>query len=98
MRKVSLATDFIWSNNPLEILGSVTSITFGDLACSAIKDHELTTEEVIYHYYPDPILYLTLFWSSTEGLTIMNLCAVQVKALCDDLRVLGKQDFKHLLK
>ncbi|KAH9656762.1 putative rRNA methyltransferase [Citrus sinensis] len=66
LRKVSLATDFIWSNNPLEILGSVTSITFGDPACSAIKDHELTTEEV--------------------------------KALCDDLRVLGKQDFKHLLK
>lgn len=66
LRKVSTATDFIWSNNPLEILGSVTSITFGDPTCSAIKDNELTTEEV--------------------------------KALCDDLRVLGKQDFKHLLK
>ncbi|KAJ0009800.1 hypothetical protein Pint_34703 [Pistacia integerrima] len=66
VRKVSSAADFIWSNNPLEILGSVTSISFEDPSCLAIIDHELTTEEV--------------------------------KALCDDLRVLGKQDFKHLLK
>ncbi|XP_044509137.1 pre-rRNA 2'-O-ribose RNA methyltransferase [Mangifera indica] len=66
VRKVSSASDFIWSNNPLEILGSVTSISFEDPSCLVIKDHELTTEEV--------------------------------KALCDDLRVLGKQDFKHLLK
>ncbi|KAG5238985.1 FtsJ methyltransferase family protein [Salix suchowensis] len=41
IRKVSSAADFVWSDNPLEILG---------------------------------------------------------KHLCDDLRVLGKQDFKHLLK
>ncbi|KAL2328962.1 hypothetical protein Fmac_022389 [Flemingia macrophylla] len=56
----------VWVDSPLEILGSVTSITFTDPADLPIKDHELTTEEV--------------------------------KSLCEDLRVLGKQDFKHLLK
>ncbi|KAK7264286.1 hypothetical protein RJT34_31893 [Clitoria ternatea] len=66
LRKVSSAAKFIWSASPLEILGSVTSITFTDPADLPMKDHELTTEEV--------------------------------KSLCDDLRVLGKQDFKHLLK
>lgn len=66
LRKTSSVTEFIWSDAPLDILGSVTSIKFKDDTCQAIKDHALTTEEV--------------------------------KALCDDLRVLGKQDFKHLLK
>ncbi|KAK4401524.1 AdoMet-dependent rRNA methyltransferase spb1 [Sesamum angolense] len=66
LRKLCPASEFIWSEAPLEILGSVSSITFNDPACLPIKDHTLTTEEV--------------------------------KALCDDLRVLGKQDFKHLLK
>ncbi|XP_028765768.1 adoMet-dependent rRNA methyltransferase spb1 [Neltuma alba] len=66
LRKVSSAANFIWSDSPLEILGTVTSITFNDPADLIIKDHDSTTEEV--------------------------------KALCDDLRVLGKQDFKHLLK
>ncbi|XP_038901448.1 adoMet-dependent rRNA methyltransferase spb1 [Benincasa hispida] len=66
LRKVSSASNFIWSDSPLEILGTVTCITFDDPACLPIKDNDLTTEEV--------------------------------KALCDDLRVLGKQDFKHLLK
>ncbi|PON94756.1 AdoMet-dependent rRNA methyltransferase, Spb [Trema orientale] len=66
LRKVSTAADFIWSDIPLEILGSVTSINFSDEASLPIQDHDLTTEEV--------------------------------KILCDDLRVLGKQDFKHLLK
>ncbi|GMI76576.1 hypothetical protein HRI_001327000 [Hibiscus trionum] len=65
-KKMSTAADFIWSDSPLEILGSVTTITFEDPASLPIKDHSSTTEEV--------------------------------KALCDDLRVLGKQDFKHLLK
>ncbi|XP_039013079.1 adoMet-dependent rRNA methyltransferase spb1-like [Hibiscus syriacus] len=65
-KKMSTASDFIWSDSPLEILGSVTTITFGDPASLPIKDHSSTTEEV--------------------------------KALCDDLRVLRKQDFKHLLK
>ncbi|EEF49423.1 pre-rRNA 2'-O-ribose RNA methyltransferase [Ricinus communis] len=66
IRKVSSAADFVWSDTPLEILGSVTSIAFEDPASLPLRDHALTTEEV--------------------------------KALCDDLRVLGKQDFKHLLK
>ncbi|KAK2991692.1 hypothetical protein RJ640_016398 [Escallonia rubra] len=66
LRKVCLAADFVWSDNPLEILGSVTAIKFEDPSSLPIKDHDLTTEEV--------------------------------KALCEDLRVLGKQDFKHLLK
>ncbi|KAA8545988.1 hypothetical protein F0562_020561 [Nyssa sinensis] len=66
LRKVCSAADFIWSDTPLDILGSVSCITFEDTACVPIKDHALTAEEV--------------------------------KALCDDLRVLGKQDFKYLLK
>lgn len=66
LRKTCSATDFIWSNAPLDVLGTVTSISFKDESCLPIKEHALTTEEV--------------------------------KALCDDLRVLGKQDFKHLLK
>ncbi|KAF3775539.1 AdoMet-dependent rRNA methyltransferase [Nymphaea thermarum] len=66
LRKVCLASDFVWSETPLEILGSVTSISFDDSACAPIKDHDLTTEEI--------------------------------KVLCDDLRVLGKHDFKQLLK
>ncbi|KAK8492618.1 hypothetical protein V6N13_017586 [Hibiscus sabdariffa] len=64
-KKMSTAADFIGSDSPLDILGSVTTITFEDPASLPIKDHSSTTEEV--------------------------------KALCDDLRVLGKQDFKHLL-
>ncbi|KAL8223785.1 hypothetical protein R6Q57_019260 [Mikania cordata] len=67
LRKTCSATDFVWSNAPLDVLGTVTSISFTDATCLPIRNHALTTEEV-------------------------------VKALCDDLRVLGKQDFKHLLK
>lgn len=66
IRKVGLASDFVWSDKPLEVLGSVTSISFEDPACSSLKDHSLTTDEI--------------------------------KLLCDDLRVLGKQEFKLLLK
>jgi AdoMet-dependent rRNA methyltransferase SPB1 len=66
VRKVASAADFISSNSPLEILGTVTSISFDNPASLTIKENALTSEEV--------------------------------KTLCDDLRVLGKQDFKHLLK
>ncbi|KAL5541932.1 hypothetical protein UlMin_009642 [Ulmus minor] len=66
LRKVSTAAEFIWSDTPLDILGSVTSISFDDPTSLPIEDHALTTEEI--------------------------------KILCDDLCVLGKQDFKHLLK
>jgi len=43
---MSSASNFIWSDSPLEILGSVTSITFTDADDLPIKDHEQTTEEV----------------------------------------------------
>ncbi|KAH0712002.1 hypothetical protein KY285_007638 [Solanum tuberosum] len=66
LRKVCSVADFVWSDNPVQVLGSVTSMSFDDPACLAIRDHTLTTEEV--------------------------------KSLCDDLRVLAKQDFKYLLK
>uniref|UniRef100_A0A7N0SZQ7 rRNA methyltransferase n=1 Tax=Kalanchoe fedtschenkoi TaxID=63787 RepID=A0A7N0SZQ7_KALFE len=66
LRKECSVADFVWSDKPLEILGSVTAMTFTDPACQTIKDNTLTTDEV--------------------------------KLLCDDLRVLGKNDFKHLLK
>lgn len=66
IRKIGLASDFVWSDKPLEVLGSVTSISFENPACSSLKDHSLTTDEI--------------------------------KLLCDDLRVLGKQEFKLLLK
>lgn len=46
MRKLSSAAEFIWSEAPLDILGSVTSITFNDPASMPMKDHILTTEEV----------------------------------------------------
>ncbi|KAG9130405.1 hypothetical protein Leryth_004361 [Lithospermum erythrorhizon] len=66
LHKACTAAEFVFSDSPLDILGSVTCINFGDSASLPIKDHSSTTEEV--------------------------------KALCDDLRVLGKQDFKYLLK
>ncbi|CAL0304239.1 unnamed protein product [Lupinus luteus] len=39
LRKISSAANFIWSDSPLEILGSVTSITFTDPADLQIKEH-----------------------------------------------------------
>ncbi|KAH0776259.1 hypothetical protein KY290_007670 [Solanum tuberosum] len=66
LRKVCSVADFVWSDNPVQVLGTFSSMSFDDPACLAIKDHTLTTEEV--------------------------------KSLCDDLRVLAKQDFKYLLK
>uniref|UniRef100_M4D1V1 rRNA methyltransferase n=1 Tax=Brassica campestris TaxID=3711 RepID=M4D1V1_BRACM len=66
LRKVASAADFIWSENPLEILGTVTCISFDDQASLPLKEYDLTTEEI--------------------------------KILCDDLPVLGKNDFKHILK
>ncbi|CAH8384446.1 unnamed protein product, partial [Eruca vesicaria subsp. sativa] len=66
LRRVASASDFIWSENPLEVLGTVTSLSFDNEASLPLKDHELTTEEI--------------------------------KILCDDLPVLGKNDFKYILK
>nr|CAD1823865.1 unnamed protein product [Ananas comosus var. bracteatus] len=64
--KVGLASDFVWSETPLEFLGSFNAISFEDPACLSIKNHELTTDEV--------------------------------KSLCEDLYVIDKNSFKHLLK
>uniref|UniRef100_A0A803N063 Putative rRNA methyltransferase n=1 Tax=Chenopodium quinoa TaxID=63459 RepID=A0A803N063_CHEQI len=67
VRKVCPAAEFVWSSDdPVETLGKVTSISFGDDSSLPLKEHPSTTEEVI--------------------------------TLCEDLRVLGKQDFKQLLK
>ncbi|WOL14488.1 FtsJ-like methyltransferase family protein [Canna indica] len=64
--KVGLVSDFIWSETPLEFLGSVNALSFDDPACLPIRDHELTTDEI--------------------------------KSLCEDLYVLDKNSFKHLLR
>lgn len=50
LRKVGIASDFIWSETPLEFLGTVNVISFDDPACDSIKENELTTEEVIFTY------------------------------------------------
>lgn len=63
-KKASTAADFIWSDSPLEILGSVTSITFADPASLPIKDHSSTTEEVIV------LSVLILFWLGLSLLVI----------------------------
>ncbi|CAK9270394.1 unnamed protein product [Sphagnum jensenii] len=59
-------SDFVWAEKPLDMLGSITSITFSDPGSDSILKHPLTTEEI--------------------------------KILCEDLRVLGKSEFKQLLK
>lgn len=46
IRKVGTAADFVWSDNPFDVLGVITSISFEDPACLRIKEHTLTTEEV----------------------------------------------------
>lgn len=64
MRKVSSAADFIWSEAPLDILGSVTSITFDDVTSLPIKDHALTTEEVtqsVFFFFVCCFLFLEMF-------------------------------------
>ncbi|KAK9699381.1 hypothetical protein RND81_08G170300 [Saponaria officinalis] len=66
VRKVQSASDFVWCNNPVDMLGTTTSISFNDSSSLPLKEHALTTEEVV--------------------------------TLCEDLSVLNKQDFKHLLK
>ncbi|PHT50218.1 putative rRNA methyltransferase [Capsicum baccatum] len=48
LRKVCSVANFVWSENPVQVLGSFTSMSFDDPACLAIRDHALTTEEVYY--------------------------------------------------
>ncbi|KAJ3673708.1 hypothetical protein LUZ60_005700 [Juncus effusus] len=66
LMKVGKASDFIWSESPLEYLGTMNLISFDDPASLPIKNHEATTEDV--------------------------------KAMCEDLYVLDKKSFKHLLR
>lgn len=48
MRKVGLASDFVWSDaqTPLEFLGSYNAISFDNPESLPIKNHELTTDDV----------------------------------------------------
>ncbi|PWZ17120.1 hypothetical protein Zm00014a_015892 [Zea mays] len=68
LRKVGLASDFIWSDTqaPLEFLGSYNAISFDNPESLAIKNHELTTDDI--------------------------------KNFCEDLLLLDKHSFKHILK
>ena len=63
--KVGLASDFIWSEEPLEFLGSVNALSFDNPACLSIKDHELTTDEVIS---------LSLMTSYYSSWSVLILC------------------------
>jgi AdoMet-dependent rRNA methyltransferase SPB1 len=49
LRKIGLASDFIWSeaHTPLEFLGSFNVISFDNPESLPIKNHELTTDEVV---------------------------------------------------
>lgn len=51
MRKEVKASEFVWSEKPLDMLGSITSISFKDPDSKEIKDHVLTTEEVELSQY-----------------------------------------------
>ncbi|KAH0459223.1 hypothetical protein IEQ34_012037 [Dendrobium chrysotoxum] len=64
--KVGKVSDFIWSDSPLEFLGSVNALSFEDSSSLSVKEHDLTTDEI--------------------------------KSLCEDLYVLDKNSFKHLLR
>ena len=67
LRKEALASDFIWTEKPLELLGTITSIGFNDPGCATIKDHELTTDEVcsllgfLLSFLPYTILCIVVF-------------------------------------
>lgn len=63
LRKICSAADFVWSDAPLDLLGSVTSISFEDPSCLPMKDHALTTEEVCIYSYSWDRCFDYLFWS-----------------------------------
>lgn len=65
MRRVASAADFIWSEKPLEILGTVTSISFDDQASLPLKEHDLTTEEVLFlicHIFTNRGFITSTYW------------------------------------
>lgn len=71
MRKVCPAADFVWSSDdPVKTLGKVTSISFDDPSSLPLKDHPLTTEEVIFCSSYVFHMYITYF---LPGYTIFNL-------------------------
>ncbi|KAI3880724.1 hypothetical protein MKW92_047799 [Papaver armeniacum] len=43
---VVLASDFVWSETPLEVLEKACSLSFVDDACLSLKDHSLTTKRI----------------------------------------------------
>lgn len=151
LRKEVKASDFVWSEKPLDMLGSITSMSFKDPDCKVIKEHDLTTDEVYFSIYfilffvdsQSELIHLdTRLYFQKDGcivnlvLTIncpqqpnCEICAwfdvenptrlcywclpfdidllidffgegsfKQIKILCEDLRVLGKTEFKQLLK
>ncbi|PKA52535.1 AdoMet-dependent rRNA methyltransferase SPB1 [Apostasia shenzhenica] len=44
--KVGKVSDFVWSEAPLEFLGSVNALSFDDSASLNMKAHEITTDEI----------------------------------------------------
>ena len=76
------ASDFIKGHDPVTALGNANKITF------------LTDEEKQYGFFF--IIYLRVLKSSRW--LALDVTTADVKANCDDLKVLGKGDFKTLIK
>ncbi|KAI3867497.1 hypothetical protein MKX03_032350 [Papaver bracteatum] len=45
-KRVVSASDFVWSETPLEVFGIADSLSFNDDACLSLKGHSLTTRRV----------------------------------------------------
>jgi len=71
LRNEVKASEFVWSEKPLEMLGSITSMSFTDPDCKVIKNHDLTTDEV----------YLTLLFL-VSLCKLINLDSVQSYEYC----------------
>ncbi|KAF8106878.1 hypothetical protein N665_0130s0049 [Sinapis alba] len=68
LRRVASAVDFIWSENPLEVLGTVTSISFDDEASLPLKEHELTSAEGLMYKMEKMLLVCYVFLAKVIGL------------------------------
>lgn len=77
--------EFVRSSDPIAILGAVNKINF------------TTEEEKSYVLQPLPCTFL-LFTSWPASWSSLPLTSEDIKANLDDLKVLGKGDFKALLK
>lgn len=77
--------EFVRSSDPIAILGAVNKISF------------TTEEEKPYVLQPLPCTFL-LFTSWPASWSSLPLTSEDIKANLDDLKVLGKGDFKALLK